>query len=58
MININDVEKVENILASISTAEAVERTGIDRVKLWKIKNGKVKVENLTLSTAVKLFQLI
>jgi len=52
------VTKVEQALSTISTAEAVKLTGIDRVKLWKIKHGKIKVENLTLATASKLFNLI
>ena len=42
-----EIKEINELLANSSTSWLSKQTGINRVTVWKLKNGKIKVENLT-----------
>lgn len=50
-----DTEKIESLLKSKVSGDRIEfETGIKKMAIWNYKNGKSKIENMTLNVAKKL----
>ena len=53
-----EVKAINELLANSSTSWLSKQTGINRVTVWKLKNGKIKVENLTFRNGLLLLNLL
>lgn len=53
-----EMKAINELLSNSSTSWLSKQTGINRVTVWKLKNGKIKVENLTFKNGMKLLNLL
>ena len=53
-----EIKDINELLANSSTSWLSKQTGINRVTVWKLKNGKIKVENLTFRNGLLLLNLL
>ena len=53
-----EMKAINELLANSSTSWLSKQTGINRVTVWKLKNGKIKLQNLTFENGMKLLNLL
>lgn len=53
-----EMKAINELLSNSSTSWLSKQTGINRVTVWKLKNGKIKLENLTFENGLKLLNLL
>lgn len=53
-----EMKAINELLNNSSTSWLSKQTGINRVTVWKLKNGKIKLENLTFENGLKLLNLL
>jgi len=53
-----EIKAINELLSNSSTSWLSKQTGINRVTVWKLKNGKIKVENLTFKNGLLLLNLL
>ena len=53
-----EIKAINELLSNSSTSWLSKQTGINRVTVWKLKNGKIKVENLTFRNGLLLLNLL